>query len=161
MDERIQNVKFDDTLTSSPYLKPVRLHFERVSFSLLSSAMFKLTKVSLFQRGKQLFWDLALERDTVGCVLFHLDKNALMFVQQFRPPVFVRKVRTSPENLGKSVHEINWNDYPVSMGETIELCAGMMDKPKLTALQIMKEEIMEECGYNVEEKNIELIKKYM
>uniref|UniRef100_A0A914YBV7 Uridine diphosphate glucose pyrophosphatase NUDT14 n=1 Tax=Panagrolaimus superbus TaxID=310955 RepID=A0A914YBV7_9BILA len=141
MEETITNVKFDETLTSSPFLKPIRLHFER--------------------RGRQLFWDLALEHDSVSCVLFHHDKNALLFVKQFRPPSFVRKVRGLPENVGKTIHEIDWSKYPVSLGETIELCAGLMDKPNKNPLQTIREEIIEECGFNVAEENIKLIKRYI
>jgi UDP-sugar diphosphatase len=139
--ETVSNVSFDENITASPYLRPIRLHFER--------------------RGKNRFWDLALEHDSVACVLYHKDKNALIFVQQFRPPVFVRKVRQLPENTGKTIHEIEWSIYPVSLGETIELCAGLMDKVGKNALETIKEEIIEECGYNVEKNNIKLIKKYI
>ena len=66
-----------------------------------------------------------------------------------------------PENFGKCDDEIRWDAYPISLGETIELCAGLMDKPHLNAKEIMREEIMEECGYKVEVTKIELIKKYM
>uniref|UniRef100_A0AC35FB58 Nudix hydrolase domain-containing protein n=1 Tax=Panagrolaimus sp. PS1159 TaxID=55785 RepID=A0AC35FB58_9BILA len=139
MEETIGNIKFDETLTASPYLKPIRLRFER--------------------RGKTRFWDLALEHDSVAVVLFHRDKNALLFVKQFRPPVFVKKVRQLPENAGKTIHEIDFSKYPVSFGETIELCAGLMDKPTKNALQTIREEINEEVGYNVAEEKIQLIKK--
>uniref|UniRef100_A0AC34FHA7 Nudix hydrolase domain-containing protein n=1 Tax=Panagrolaimus sp. ES5 TaxID=591445 RepID=A0AC34FHA7_9BILA len=84
-----------------------------------------------------------------------------MFVKQFRPPSFVRKVRGFSENVGKTIHEIDWSKYPVALGETIELCAGLMDKPSKNPLQTIREEIIEECGYNVAEDNIKLIKRYI
>uniref|UniRef100_A0A7E4V1Z4 Uridine diphosphate glucose pyrophosphatase NUDT14 n=1 Tax=Panagrellus redivivus TaxID=6233 RepID=A0A7E4V1Z4_PANRE len=139
--EKIQNIRFDDTLLSSPYMKPIRLHFER--------------------RGMKLNWDIALEHDSVACILYHRERNALLFVRQFRPPVFVRKVRRLPENIGKGVHDIQWQEYPISLGETLELCAGLMDKQALNPLQTMAEEIAEECGYKVPEDQITLIKKFI
>lgn len=44
--------------------------------------------------------------------------------------------------------EIDTNKYPTSLGFTIELCAGIVDKEKSLA-EIMKDEILEECGYAV------------
>ncbi|KAE9555603.1 hypothetical protein FO519_001181 [Halicephalobus sp. NKZ332] len=137
-DERIGNVKFED-ISSSPYLKPIRMHFDRQS--------------------RKLFWDLAIEKDSVTCIIFHKAKDSLLFVKQFRPPVFIRKVRGLPENEGKKVEDIKFENYPLNIGETIELCAGLMDKPNLGPLETVQEEILEECGYKVEKEKIKFIRK--
>ncbi len=34
-------------------------------------------------------------------------------------------------------------------GITVELCAGIVDKDDLSPKQIAKEEVLEECGYDV------------
>lgn len=61
----------------------------------------------------------------------------------FIPAVYYHSIpeedRTEPMN-----HE----RYPASLGITLELCAGIVDK-KLPLEEIAREEILEECGYNV------------
>lgn len=47
------------------------------------------------------------------------------------------------------------------MGETIELCAGIVDKPNVSWRKHMQEEIHEECGYKVNENDIESIKTFV
>ena len=108
-----------------------------------------------------MFWDLAIERDAVACIIFHKEKNSLLFVRQFRPPVFIRKVRELTENQGKKVDDIKFENYSLDLGKTIELCAGIMDKPGLSPLQTVKEEILEECGYSIPETRLKLIKKFV
>ncbi|KHN71457.1 Uridine diphosphate glucose pyrophosphatase [Toxocara canis] len=65
------------------------------------------------------------------------------------------------ENQGKEDADIDWSKYPISIGETIELCAGLIDKPNLSELAHMREEIIEECGYDVKECDITLLKKFI
>lgn len=48
---------------------------------------------------------------------------------------------------GKLPSEIDWNKYPSDLGVTHELCAGIVDK-NLSLVEIMHEEILEECGYD-------------
>lgn len=57
----------------------------------------------------------------------------------------------SPESLLKK--------YPVSEAFTNELCAGIVDKSK-PLIEIAREEILEECGYNVPVDRIELVMTY-
>jgi hypothetical protein len=40
--------------------------------------------------------------------------------------VFIHAVRTRPENAGKTLEAIEWEKYPLGLGETLELCAGLM-----------------------------------
>ena len=37
---------------------------------------------------------------------------------------------------------------PPSLGFTLELCAGIVDKPELSLVEVAREEV-EECGYRV------------
>jgi UDP-sugar diphosphatase len=45
-------------------------------------------------------------------------------------------------------NEIDVNKYPPDLGVTLELCAGLVDKDS-SLVQIAKEEVLEECGYDV------------
>jgi UDP-sugar diphosphatase len=67
-------------------------------------------------------------------LIYHREHEAFVLVRQFRPAVY-----------------LNNND-----GMTVELCAGLVDKDKSLA-QIAREEILEECGYDVPLDAIERI----
>lgn len=49
--------------------------------------------------------------------------------------------------------------YPVSLAFTNELCAGIVDKSK-PLIEIAREEILEECGYDVSTERIEHVMTY-
>ncbi|KAI3422063.1 hypothetical protein GPALN_012599 [Globodera pallida] len=139
--ERISNVKLEEQVTNSNFIKPMRIHFRR--------------------RGRDLFWDLALEHDNVAALIYHTGRKQLLFVKQFRPPVFINEVRSLPENAGKALSEVRWEAYPIESGCTVELCAGLIDEPDKTPLAHIQKEMLEECGYRVNESNIRPIKRYV
>lgn len=140
-DGYLTNVQFEEYIPSSDFV-----HLSRITFT---------------REDRTVKWDLSLRPDSVACVIYHRDKNALLFVKQFRPAIFVARVRSLPENVGKENSEINWAKYPVSTAQTIELCAGLIDKNGLSDIGHMREEIEEECGYRVPESNIRLLKRYI
>jgi UDP-sugar diphosphatase len=84
-------------------------------------------KISYSQNGEQKFWEAVKSFDSVAVLLYHEQKEAFLLVKQFRPPVY----------LSDSEYDI-----------TYELCAGILDKDTSIA-QIAKEEILEECGFDV------------
>lgn len=49
--------------------------------------------------------------------------------------------------------------YPAKLAITDELCAGIVDKSK-PLIEIAREEILEECGYNVPVERIETVMTY-
>lgn len=49
--------------------------------------------------------------------------------------------------------------YPPSLGLTIELCAGIIDKNK-SLVEIAREEVIEECGYDVPLDSIQEIQTF-
>lgn len=51
---------------------------------------------------------------------------------------------------------IDAEKYPATLGITIELCAGIVDKDKSLA-EIAAEEVFEECGYKVDPEKMEYI----
>jgi len=51
---------------------------------------------------------------------------------------------------------IDTNEWPVTSGYTLELCAGIVDK-KLSLEEIAREEVLEECGYDVPASRLQKI----
>lgn len=90
------------------------------------------------QNGKEKLWEAVKSFDSVAILLYHEEKNAFLLVKQFRAPVYL-------------------NDE--SHLCTYELCAGIVDKD-VSLEQIAKEEIDEECGYDVPLESIEKITSF-
>jgi len=95
-------------------------------------------KILYNQNGIDKSWEAVKSFDSVAILLYHEEKNAFVLVKQFRPAVYL-------------------NDENKLC--TYELCAGIVDK-KTSLVQIAKEEIDEECGFNVELNNIEKITSF-
>ncbi|KAG7271873.1 hypothetical protein CRUP_036016, partial [Coryphaenoides rupestris] len=49
---------------------------------------------------------------------------------------------------------------PASAGVTYELCAGLVDKPQLSLEEIARQEVLEECGYDVPVAKLRRITSY-
>ncbi len=84
--------------------------------------------------GKRRRWEVCSSHNSVSILIYDRDLDALIMVKQFRLPVFMKN----------------------SDGYTLELCAGLCDKDKPN-IDIAKEEVFEECGYDVDVKNIKRI----
>jgi UDP-sugar diphosphatase len=89
------------------------------------------------QNGIAKSWEIVKAHDSVAVLIYHVRSEAFILVQQFRPAVYIN------------------NDN----GLTVELCAGIVDK-ELPLEQIAKEEIEEECGYDVPLEKIEKITSF-
>ena len=89
------------------------------------------------QNGIKKDWEIVQAHDSVAILIYHREKECFILVKQFRPAVYLHN-----------------ND-----GLTIELCAGIVDK-ELSLEQIAKEEVEEECGYDVSVENIEKISAF-
>lgn len=97
----------------------------------------KARKVFFERDGVKRDWEVVETHDSIAVLLYHKTKKAFVLVKQFRPAVYFRN-----------------ND-----GMTVELCAGLVDKDK-SLEQITKEEILEECGYDVPLEKIEKITSF-
>jgi UDP-sugar diphosphatase len=93
-----------------------------------------LKEVFYEYKGKKKRWEVCNSMDSVSCLIYAKDKDALVFVKQFRLPVYLK----------------NQNGF------TYELCAGLCDK-NLSSIDTIREEILEEVGYKVENREIEFI----
>ena len=89
------------------------------------------------QNGIAKSWEIVKAHDSVAILIYHIQMDAFILVQQFRPAVYLN------------------NDN----GLTVELCAGIVDK-QLSLAEIAREEIEEECGYDVPLEKIEKITSF-
>jgi UDP-sugar diphosphatase len=87
------------------------------------------------QDGVQKQWEAVQSHNSVAILLYHKEKDAFVIVKQLRPAV----LHADPKD-----------------GYMYELCAGIIDKNK-SDKEIAKEEILEECGYDVALEKIEKI----
>jgi UDP-sugar diphosphatase len=89
------------------------------------------------QDGVEKSWEIVQAHDSVAILIYHTQKDAFILVKQFRPAVYL-------------------NDQK---GETVELCAGIVDKD-IPLVQIAVEEIEEECGYHISLEDIERVTSF-
>ena len=115
-----------------PTLKNQIKHFK---LQPLENAKFISTSFATYEQdGIKKSWEIVEAHDSVAILIYHKEKRSFILVKQFRPAVYLN------------------NDN----GMTIELCAGIVDKD-LSLAEIAKEEIEEECGYDIPLQNIERI----
>ncbi len=101
----------------------------------LNKAHFVKTSLATYeQNGIKKSWEIVESHDSVAILLYHTERKTFVLVKQFRPPVYHRN----------------------GDGMTVEMCAGLIDKDK-SLVQIAKEEIEEECGFDVPLEKIERI----
>lgn len=122
-------------LEKSIYLKPYTMHFT--------------------QNGQKKTWDLLGIHDSVAIIIYNKLRKVLILVKQFRPAVYLGTIDPQDRQIDSPIDTAK---YPPENGITIELCAGIVDK-QLTLAEIAKEEIFEECGYDVPVGSLELIGK--
>ena len=89
------------------------------------------------QNGIAKSWEIVKVHDSVAILIYHTAFDAFILVRQFRPAVYLNNKE----------------------GVTVELCAGIVDKP-LSLREIAKEEIEEECGYAVPAEKLEKITSF-
>ena len=109
------------------------------SIEELSNPKFvKPIKINYTQNETKKVWEAVISHDSVAILLYHTQKKAFVIVKQLRVPV------------------LNANKTD---GMTHELCAGIVDKDA-SITQIAKEEILEECGYDVALEKIQRVSSY-
>lgn len=94
--------------------------------------------INYSHKGVQKKWEAVVTHDSVAILLWHSQKDAFILVKQLRATV-LNKNRTD--------------------GMMYELCAGIVDKDTSNE-QIAKEEILEECGYDVPVENLQKISSF-
>ncbi|KAG8228118.1 hypothetical protein J437_LFUL000120 [Ladona fulva] len=121
-------------LTTSNFVKPYEMHYT--------------------QNGVRKRWDLLRIHHSVAVLIYNISRKVVVLVKQFRPAVYLAGI---PEDDFKT--EIDTKKYSPEAGITLELCAGIVDKLK-SLEEIAKEEVFEECGYNVPVSSLQRIIQY-
>ena len=104
----------------------------------LTESKFISTALATYeQTGIKKTWEIVQAHDSVAILIYHKEHKSFILVKQFRPAVYLNN----------------------SDGMTVELCAGIVDK-ELSLSEIAKEEIIEECGYDVPLDKIERITSF-
>ncbi|XP_015795695.1 uridine diphosphate glucose pyrophosphatase [Tetranychus urticae] len=117
--------------SGSNYIKPIRLKYTL--------------------DGKELAWDCVKAHDSVAIILYHKERNKLIFVKQFRPSLILSSaLKLDAEN---GIIEAD----PKIDGYTLEMCAGIIDKPGLSHEEIAKEEVLEETGYDIPVSSLKFV----
>lgn len=123
--ENITKMWTESLPPDSPYMQPFRLFY--------------------IQDEKEKSWDLLKVNDSVSIVIFNTTTDKLVFVKQFRPSVYHSIVTSA----GGTIENLDLEKFPPKLGVTLELCGGMVDKEGLLPAEIAREEILEECGFDV------------
>ncbi|XP_028677333.1 uridine diphosphate glucose pyrophosphatase NUDT14 [Erpetoichthys calabaricus] len=144
--EQISNIQVV-SCSSSNYLKPFRVHYS--------------------QNGTKKYWDFMRTHDSVSVLIFNTTCHCFILVKQFRPAVYMCEwEKSNPQHPeveateGDETLENQSEPPPASAGVTYELCAGLVDKPDLSLEEIAKQEILEECGYDVPVSKLRKITSY-
>ncbi len=91
----------------------------------------KPKRVFFIQNDKDRNWEVVEAFDSVAILLYDKSEESFILVKQFRPAVYMKN----------------------GDGFTYELCAGLIDKQKPIET-IAKEEVYEECGYDIDESDL-------
>jgi UDP-sugar diphosphatase len=89
-------------------------------------------------KGQQKQWEAVITHSSVSILLYHKEKDAFVLVKQLRPAV------------------LNANKTD---GFMYEMCAGIIDKDASDE-QIAKEEVLEECGYDIPVESLEKVTSF-
>lgn len=77
-------------------------------------------------------------------------------MKQFRPAIYLER---AAQFLDSETNTIDVRRAPASLGVTLELCAGIVDKAK-SLVEIVRDEVLEECGYEVPLDRIERVTSF-
>lgn len=116
----VKQMRIDQCPSNSPWIRPFRIHYQH--------------------DGEERDWDVVRAHNGVSIIVFNTSRKKLVFVKQFRPAFFYTFL---PEKYGP----VDLEKYPPTLGVTLELCAGIIDKDK-PLVEIARDELREECGYD-------------
>lgn len=99
--------------------------------------------------------------DSVAIITFNTTRNTLVVVKQFRPAVYYGQICDYLETAGKVDIDSAMlvEKFPPEKAITTELCAGIVDKD-LPLNEIAREELIEECGYNIPVERLEEVLRF-
>ncbi|GAQ82359.1 hypothetical protein KFL_001090080 [Klebsormidium nitens] len=119
------------------------------------SAFVKPKSIYFQQQTRKRRWDMVESHPSVSILLYHKGFKAALLVRQFRPAVYVSETKRVQLEEGPTA------TLPLTGAFTYELCAGIVDKPGLKLEEIAKEEIREECGYDIPLQSIRKLTSWL
>ncbi|XP_063895969.1 uridine diphosphate glucose pyrophosphatase NUDT14 isoform X2 [Helicoverpa armigera] len=105
--------------------------------------------------GKRRNEDIVEDNDSVLVIVFNVTRKVVVMIRHFRAAIYFNSVPPCD----REDEEIDTEKYPASLGITLEMCAGIVDKKK-SLQEIAREEVLEECGYDVPLKELHQIASY-
>ncbi len=105
------------------------------------------------------YWEMIKGHDSVHAMIVDRQTEEVIIVKQVRIPMLATMIKEATEmakKYGISDEALEAKIESIT-GECYEACAGLVDKDA-DIDQIVKEEILEECGYDVPLESIELVK---
>ncbi|XP_017002641.2 uridine diphosphate glucose pyrophosphatase NUDT14 [Drosophila takahashii] len=133
----ISRIWFGPLPKDSQWIKPGRLHY-------LENDVEKQVDIIKTMNG-------------VVVLLYNKSREKLIFVRQLRGAVYQGIYSAGSSEMSKG--EANLEKFPPEIGVTLELCGGAVDKDKSLA-EIAKEEVLEECGYEVTTESLKHVYDY-
>ena len=94
--------------------------------------------INYTHKGVKKTWEAVMSHDSVSTLLWHVEKKSFVLVKQLRATILNKNKKN---------------------GYTYELCAGIVDK-ELSNAQIAKEEVLEECGFDVPLSKLQKVTSY-
>ncbi|EZA50964.1 hypothetical protein DMN91_012980 [Ooceraea biroi] len=148
------NVMAQDERNQLVRRRMLDLHDVRVGTVPHDSPWLRSVRLNYTQDGRHKEWDVIRIHDSVSIVVFNTTRRKLVFVRQFRPAVYYAVL---PKNRYDTV---DLERYPATLGLSLELCAGIVDKPK-PLVEIARDELKEECGYEAPASAFRQISTYV
>ncbi|KAM0729895.1 Uridine diphosphate glucose pyrophosphatase NUDT14 [Formica fusca] len=147
------NVTTQDEKNQTVRRRMLDLHDVHVGKVPHDSPWLKNVRLQYSQDGQRKEWDVIRIHDSVCIIIFNVSRKRLVFVRQFRPAVYYAF-------LPEKQDVIDVKRYPATLGVTLELCAGIVDKDK-PLVEIAREELREECGYEAPTSAFKQISTYL
>ncbi|XP_058951006.2 uridine diphosphate glucose pyrophosphatase NUDT14 isoform X1 [Pocillopora verrucosa] len=128
----------------------------------INSRFIQPSRVVFKQNGQERKWDYLTVHDSVCALLFNTTRQSFVLVKQFRPAIYMhvnrnlhKKALTDGSAVTMTADDSSLPiTAPFNEGVTYELCAGIIDK-NMSLAGLMKQEILEECGYDIPEENLQ------
>lgn len=133
--------------------KMLDLHDVRVGKVPQDSLWLRSVRLYFTQDDRSKEWDVIRIHDSVCMIVFNTSRRKLVFVRQFRPAVYYA-------SLPEKQDVIDVQRYPATLGLSLELCAGIVDKDK-SVVEIAREELKEECGYEAPTSAFKQVMTYL
>jgi len=119
----------------------------------------QLVVASVEGQSEPKYWEMINGHDSVHVLIVNRETEEVILVKQVRIPFLVNKIKevTAKAKAAGINNSTLQKRIDMVTGEITEACAGLVDKDA-NINQIVKEEILEECGYDAPLEAIKALK---